>query len=107
MRSDPMCWQLALPEGKSDTAKHRNQRFGRMDKPRDIKFTSRGAGMVHDGKPNINRSTYEARRVAICTTRVYDTSPDATLIRVDDGARISARARKLRARALDNRSGQS
>lgn len=96
--SDALAWQLALPvnsEGKpaTDTTVARNRRFARMDNPTGIMRVTGGCGVVHGPyRPNINRHTYEARRVATCTNRVYDTREGNEVISAQDvAARKAAR----------------
>lgn len=61
---------LAAPAG-SDTTKQRagvremNASFGKLEKPRDQKWTSRGAGVAHTPAPaNSRRCTWKAGIVA-------------------------------------------
>lgn len=82
---DPLAWQLALPrdpEGKpvADTAANRNRRFPRMERETGSIKMSGGAGVVHGPyRPNVGKSTYAARHVAICTERKYDTRDNSTV----------------------------
>jgi len=98
MRSDPMCWQLSLPvkyvKGEMvvapDTAKNRNARFKRMDRVTGTTQVVGGAGVVydHDGRGNLGQNTYQARRIAACTVRRFDTTPGTKLV---TGAELAAR----------------
>lgn len=77
--NDPMCWQLSLAPGAADNARNRNARFGRMDSPGDIKFSSRGAGVSHR-KVKPSRAMIMARRLD-GMERKYDVTPETRLIR--------------------------
>jgi len=49
-----------------------------------------GAGVVYDydGRGNLGQNTYQARRIAACTVRRFDTTPGTKLV---TGAELAAR----------------
>ena len=65
--NDPML------DGK--TARERNKRFPKMAARGDIRYSSMGCGVVHDGKTGMSRRAYYARQIATCLK--YDTSVQA------------------------------
>lgn len=89
--------------GKS--AKRRNARrncdgslkFARLDKPRDVKYSTRGHGVTHGGERGIGRSQYEIRRIGACVTLDYVTEQTHELFEV---VKPSKRMARLMARSL-------
>lgn len=71
-----------------NTAKARNARrncdgtkvFAKLDKPRDIKFSSRGSGVVHDGKGRGIGLTQYHRRKFQHVVITFDATPETRLI---------------------------